>query len=127
IRKHTKIELSDSGHFIRVKKNEEELLIKPSDTKEVRYTTAEGREYIGIPKDNCWLFKMSSKGEISVYTYLPGNMLKYVIAIKKGENGDIVPYTKENILIMVEDNETSLKYAEANDLWKAISSYNKSK
>jgi hypothetical protein len=125
INKLTNIEWSDSGCFIKVKKDDEEMLLKPSDTKEVSYTTEEGKEYIGIPVNNCWLFKMNNKGEIAVYTYLPENMYKYAVAIRKGENGNIVAYTRVNILKMVSNDETSLRYIDKNDLWKAISSYNK--
>ena len=123
IRRYTKIEISDSVHFMKIKINKKNLLIRPADTKEVIYVTPKGKEYTGFPRDTCWLFKMRS-GKINIFTYLPENEMKYLVAMQKGIGGEIVAYTKVNIIQMVKDNDLALKFVETNELWKAMCIYN---
>jgi hypothetical protein len=122
ISKYTKININDSIHYIEFKKGKKEFLIKPADTKEIKFTTSSGYTYTGIPKDSCWLFKMR-QGKISTYSYLPEFDPIYLIAIQKG-NGEILPYTKENVIKMVEGNEEAVKHAAKGNLDKALLIYN---
>ena len=120
--KYTRININDSIHSITIKKKKERRIVKPFETKFVKFTNARGELYIGIPKDTCWLFKIHS-GRINAYSYLPEVDDIHIRAIQKGGE-EIVPYTKAYVLKMVESNKEAMKYAEKGKLHEALCAYN---
>lgn len=107
----------------RREKKGRDLIIKPSDTKQIQHAN-NGKMYIGIPADSCWLFK-TIPGLINSYAPLPWANTEYIIAVQKGD-GPIVPMTKENLYKMIDDPKLR-KTIEKGKLYQAVWKYNGSK
>ena len=97
---------TDEDNSITVKIRKVKTTLFPEDTKSISRTTYDGQLLTGIPADSCWLFKTMS-GKINTYSYLAEPGLDYVIAIQEGDQGKIVPLTKENLEFMTTDTEDS--------------------
>jgi hypothetical protein len=122
----TKIELKEDKHQITVKNGKTKRVFIPSDTKSIYRTTYAGEKLTGIPADTCWLF-MSKAGKINAYSVIAEPGLSYISAIQFGDDGPILPFNKQNLLEMVEDNEKAVQYIEKKELINAIKAYNEVK
>ena len=112
---------------ITVKIKGDKEVFYPVDTKSISRTTFEGQLLIGIAADSCWLFKAMS-GKINMYSPLAETGVSYISAIQHGDNGPIVPLTKENLLIIVgNENEKLNQLIEKRKLIKAVEYYNAAK
>ena len=121
----TRIDHSGATHTLSVKhKDRFEQMISPADTKEIFRYDVENRKISGIPADSCWLFK-TKPGKINCYSFLSEMGMAYVIAIQLGDDGPIVPLTKENLIPMVGNDPKLLKYIEKGKLRKAVETFNK--
>ena len=121
----TKIHISESVHFlkVRMKKGEKKIELHPKDTK-VIYCLGNSQQLKGIPADTCWLF-LTEKGKINSYSFLPELQSDLVIAIQKGNDGPIVGLTEANLTSMVIDHGEAMKYVQKKKWLKAIKVYNK--
>jgi hypothetical protein len=112
------------NHSITIKSKKERTTLYPADTKSISRTTSDGMRLVGIPADSCWLFK-TSKGKINSYSFVAEPGMDYVIAIQNGNDGPIVPLTKDNLLAITgTENEKVAKLIEKGKLIKAIEFYN---
>jgi hypothetical protein len=121
-KKFVSINIYDSVHFIDIRKKKEHIILKPADTKKIVFKTSY-KDYVGLPNDTCWLFKMGI-GRINTYTYIPEDDWLYVAAIQKGTNEPIVGLTKENLLEMVKSNSEAYELAEKGKFRMAIKTFN---
>jgi hypothetical protein len=123
----TKINLTEKGKdnsiTVKGKVKKEKREIFPKDTKYISRVSPEGRIYTGVPADSCWLFK-TVQGEINGYSFLAEASETLVFAIQQGNDGAIVPLTKENLLPMVESEARSSELAQKGKLHKALLRYN---
>lgn len=122
----TRIDLpKDKGnHSITFKTKTGKQTLSPSDTKAITRITYEGKQLYGIAADSCWLFKTDA-GRINSYSFLAEPGMSYIIAIQDGENGPIVPLTKENLQAIVgTGNEKINKLLAKDKLIKAVEEYN---
>jgi hypothetical protein len=119
----TRINLDKHEDFLLVKVNKEKKHIVPSETKSISRITMEGRKFVGIPVDSCWLFKVRS-GKINMYSFLAEENLSYVIAMQEGNDGPIVPLEKETLQGIMWDDPKLLKLIEKKKYVKAIEGYN---
>ena len=115
----------DEDNSITVKIRKVKATLFPEDTKSISRTTYDGQLLKGIPADSCWLFKTVT-GKINTYSYLAELGLDYVIAIQEGDQGKIVPLSKENLLQMITstDDPKIYKWIENKKFTKAIERYN---
>ena len=119
-----RIDHASNNHYIIVKAGKRNDKIVPSDTKMIYRIDFQGTRLYGLPADSCWLFK-SQPGKINSYSFLAEKGMDYVIAIQNGDEGSIVPLTKENLLEMVGDNSWTLKLIDQGRLVKAVQTFNK--
>jgi hypothetical protein len=70
-----------------------------------------------------WLFK-SESGRINAYSFLAEKGMDYLIAIQQGDEGPIVPLTKDNLLPMVGNDARLIKLVEKGKLMKAVQIFN---
>jgi len=124
----TKINVKDDKHHTIVIKNKKvKTVIHPSETKSLSRVTVDGQKISGIPADSCWLFKTYS-GRINTYSFLAEPGMSLITAIQDGDEGAIIPLTKENLLEMVEYDDPKVhQLIETDDLVAAIKLYNKKK
>jgi len=97
--------------------------IYPSDTDFIFGKIGADTWLKGVPADSCWLFKCD-EGKINSYSFVPEQGTNLIIAIQKGEDGPILPLTKDNLLSLMADDPKALKLAERNKLTNAIFQYN---
>ena len=118
-----KITSDEEGlNFLELKLKGAKGEVYPSETKSIARKGLDGW-ITGIPADTCWLFKTAT-GRINSYSFLAEPETTLIIAIQKGVKGEILPLTKENLLPMVEDDPKATRFAEENDLFRAIKRYN---
>ena len=121
----TRIEHTDATHALTVKDgNRKKVNISPSDTKAIFRIRADGWKIYGIPADSCWLF-LSEPGYINSYSFLAEPGMSYVIAIQDGEDGPIVPLTKDNLLPILGNDPKILKLIDKGKLVKAVELFNR--
>ncbi len=123
ISKKAKIVTKDSVHTLNWSEKGEKKLITPAETKEI-YRMENGKKITGSPTDSCWLFPVES-GAISTFSILSETDDPIISHIQKGSGGQILPLTKENLTLMLSDNEKAIKLVEKGKLLKAINMYNK--
>jgi hypothetical protein len=120
----TRINLSQKeDNSITVKQKHGKTQIFPNDTKYIMRVTFDNKILKGIPADSCWLFKVV-QGEINGYSFLAEEMEMYVIAIQAGDDGPIVPLTKENLMPLVVSEKKAYELAKKNKLHRALNRYN---
>lgn len=120
----TRINLSQKGdNSITVKQKHGKKQIFPNDTKYIMRVTLDNKILKGIAADSCWLFKIV-QGEISSYSFLAEEIQMYVIAIQAGDDGPIIPLTKENLMPLVVSDEKAYELAKKNKLHRALNRYN---
>ena len=118
-------------HFMNVEWHGAAKAVIPSETKSISRIMPNGREWVGIPADTCWLFRISS-GKINTYSFLDRKKPEYTIAIQKGD-GPVVALTVENFLSMLTPDERARwsAYAEFKNkfktLFEVVEKYNKNK
>jgi hypothetical protein len=119
----SRIDISTNKHFITVKKDKQKINISPADTKSISHISKyNGYTIKGIPADSCWLF-MVDKGKINSYSFIPDEVMLFIVAVQKGE-GPIVPLTKKTLQEMVGEDPKLSKLIEDGDLLEAIEVYN---
>lgn len=112
------------NHSISVKTKQGKQIFFPSDTKSVSRITMEGKQLLGIAADSCWLFRTAT-GKINSYSFLAEPGMTYVIAIQQGDDGPILPLTKENLIPIIGTADEKLnKLIEKGKLVKAVEVYN---
>lgn len=123
VKAYTRIDVKTVPHSVTIALGSEVKTLKPSDTHLVSLLKDDGDETIGIPADTCWLFKMA-QGALNIYTYLPYPDWSMVVALQKGDNGDIVRITAETLKTMIADNPKALQLFNLNKWRLAIEAYN---
>jgi hypothetical protein len=124
----TKVEIGLAyrrDHYIIVNNKGTDQVFFPSDTKSISRVTSSGKRITGIPVDSCWLFKTYIGEKINGYSFLsePGSF--HIIAIQEGENGPILPLTRESLLLITRTNDKRIcKMIENGKLIEAIEAYN---
>jgi hypothetical protein len=119
---YTSIDFDEKQGSIVFKNKKEKSTVTPNQTIELFRTNSEGRKYIGIPADSCWLF-LCTKGKINTYSNLPELNIKFAIAVQKGD-GLILPITKQNLIEMVGDHKKALALIEKKQYIKAVKAFN---
>jgi hypothetical protein len=120
----TRINIKSKKHTIQVKAANGKLSLTPANTREIYRITLSGKKLSGLPADSCWLFK-SVTGKINAYSYLAEEGYTYVIAIQDGDDGPILPLTKNNLLAIMDDDPKIFKLIEKKKLLTALEAYNK--
>ena len=120
----TKIDFTSDTHSLTVRgANRQKQKIYPFYTKEIFRIDENGRKISGVPSDSCWLFKCH-EGKINAYSFLAEKGMAYVIAIQQGDDGPIVPLTKNNLLPMVGNDPKIVKLVEKGKLVRAVQTVN---
>lgn len=120
----TRVDVSFIPNFISYMNGDRAVMIKPENTKSISRITREGKQLLGIPADSCWLFKTVS-GKINIYSFLPEEGFSFAIAIQKGEDSLIIPFTTGAVKDMVADDPKAFKMAMNKKYVQAIEQYNK--
>ena len=124
INKKVKIDVSDTVHQLHWKENADKKVIVPRDTKEIfRIDATTGRKISGIPMDSCWAFLVDTK-KIRTYSITSEILDPLIAYIQKDEYSPILPLTKDNLELMVSDNEKALALAKKGKLLRALRKYN---
>jgi hypothetical protein len=123
VKAYTRIDTRVVPHSVTILLGGEIKHLTPAETHLVSLLKDDGDEAIGIPTDTCWLFKMA-KGALNIYTYLPYPDWNMVVALQKGEHGDIVRITAETLKTMIADNPKALQLFNLNKWRLAIEAYN---
>ena len=119
-----KIDVLDSVHSLVIKNGKSKRVIRPQDTKAIhRYLLVDGHKITGVPTDSCWLF-MVEDGRIKMYAKLPFDGAKAVVAIQRGEKGNIVPLTRENLIAITGEDPRLMPFIQNKEYVKAIWKYN---
>jgi hypothetical protein len=120
----SRMEAQDKKMYVMQKEKKLKRKIFPNETKSISgYSSTWGR-IKGIPADSCWLFKIT-KGPINCYSSLPMMDIVTAIAIQKGEDGEIVSLSKENLeAITGTEDEKIKKWLEKDKLTKVIQYFN---
>ena len=116
------IDLSDSVHCIEWGKKENQIIIKPSETKEI-YRMVRGEKISGKAMDSCWIFS-AGFGKINTYSVTSETDYPLIAYVQKGVDKPILPLTEANVREMVKDNGKALKLADRKKLLKAVEKYN---
>jgi hypothetical protein len=118
-------EKKEEDHSLSLKTPDGIRMVYPSDTRAITRITSEGKQLYGIAADSCWLFKTAT-GKINSYSFIAELNTTYVTAIQKGEDGPILPLTKDNLVAIVgTDNPKLNKLVSKGKLLKAVHQYNK--
>lgn len=123
----TKIQWMDSVDYIEVKKGKEKIKIKVTDTRQIwRRGLQTGRQIIGVATDTCWLFP-TVRGAINCYSFLAEpDQINYTTAIQYGDDGKIIPLTKDNLLeITGTSDKKIMKQVKKKNLPAAVKIFNK--
>lgn len=122
----TRINLEDEkNHSLVVKNKKVKQTYFPADTKTISRINFDGQLLTGIAADSCWLFKCGT-GKINSYSFLAEVGMGFVIAIQEGNDGPIVPLTKENLEFIVGPDDPKIyQLIEKKKFIKAIEMYNK--
>jgi hypothetical protein len=123
VKSYTRIDTRSVPHSVTIAQGDQVQRLTPSQTHLVSLLKDDGDEAIGIPADTCWLFKMA-EGTLNIYTYLPYPDWSLVIALQKGDNGNIVRITPETLKTMIADNPRALQLFNLNKWRLAIEAYN---
>jgi hypothetical protein len=94
-----------------------------ANTQFISALNENGNEFIGIPGDSTWLFRVSSN-KINLYASVPYYVWDCVVAIQKGDNGLSLQLNPKNLEEMLSDNEDALQFFNAGRIEDAISVYN---
>jgi hypothetical protein len=123
VKAYTRIDTRATPHSVTISLGDEIKQLTPAQTHLVSLLKDDGEEAIGIPADTCWLFKMA-RGTLNIYTYLPYPDWSMVVALQKGDNGDIMRITAETLKSMIADNPKALQLFNLNKWRLAIEAYN---
>lgn len=116
------IDLSDSVHVIKWGKKENQVVIRPSETKEI-YRMQGDKKISGKPMDSCWIFP-AGFGRINTYSVTSDIDYPLIAYIQKGVDRPILSLTEENVREMVKDIDEAVKFVNRKKLLKAIEKYN---
>jgi hypothetical protein len=124
ISKLSKIDEHNGQFFLAIDQPGEMRAIQPSETLELsRYSEQDGI-YKGMATDSCWLFKVE-EGKINLYSVLPENESRFVVALQRGDDGPILPLTIANVKEAIKDDEELLEKLNEKKLVGALMKYNK--
>jgi hypothetical protein len=123
VKAYTRVDIRSKPHTIDLELDGKTVTLTPSDTHFISMLSDLGEETLGIPADTCWLFG-NQNDKINVYTFLPFSGWEFIAAIQKGENGNIVMFTPENVLEMISDNPDAMQLLEQGEIEDAIRVYN---
>ncbi len=120
----SRIESDEKKMYVIHKEKKEKRKIFPNDTREIYgYSSLYGR-IKGTPADSCWLFKAYT-GAINSYLSLPMKDYNLVIAIQKGDGGEIVQLNKKNVeAITGREDPKIAKWLDKNKLIRILMYYN---
>jgi hypothetical protein len=118
----SKIYVTDSKHYILKKEGGATLMINPGETRTIARITNGGKQLLGIPDGDRWLFKVI-EGRINGYFFLAEDEVNGVSKIQRG-NGDIVDFTPQALLQMVEGDPDAVELIVAEKYVEAIRRFN---
>jgi hypothetical protein len=104
ITSRAKIDEHKGRFYLAIKERDLTRSITPSQTISISRTSGGGKHYVGIPAENCWLFKIV-EGKINLYSVLADDMPRFIVAFQKGNGAPIVQLTKENVQAALSDDE----------------------
>lgn len=120
----TKIEYDSDKHSVTVRDaGNKKRIIYPSDTKGLTRIDESGQELYGVPADSCWLFQ-SASGRINCFSFLAEQGMDHVIAIQDGDEGPVVPLSKDNLRAIVGNDPKLLKLIEKGRMMRAVKLFN---
>jgi hypothetical protein len=117
----TKIDISGREHFITATEADIPKIIKPGDTKSLSRLTTDGRQLLGVPNNNRWLFKTIS-GKINAFYFLAEDT-ELISDIQKGD-GPIVPFSPQALLDMIGGDPDIFQMINRQKFAMAIKSFN---
>jgi hypothetical protein len=118
----SKIYVTASKHYVLKKEGGATLMVNPSETRTIARITASGKQLLGIPEGDQWLFKVI-EGRINGYFFLAEDEVKAVSKIQK-ENGGIVDFSPQALLQMVEGDPDAAELIAAGKYVEAIRRFN---
>ncbi|HTF21636.1 MAG TPA: hypothetical protein VK658_26335 [Chryseolinea sp.] len=118
-----KIEVSNDGYFIAANKLNPQEIIKPSDTKSLSRLTKDGRQLLGQPFENAWLFKVID-GPIDGYYYLAEEETQIISHLQK-HDGPLIPFLPEVLEEMIGEDDDLIRLIRKQKFVEAINDYNK--
>ena len=118
-----KIDVSNDGYFIAPNKPNVPKIIRPSDTKSLSRLTKSGRQLLGIPYENAWLFKIVD-GSIDGYYYLAEEGTQVLSHLQK-DDGALMPFSPALLEEMIGEDRDLMKLIKKKKFVDAINNYNK--
>lgn len=116
------IHIQDFIHHLEYGKLNDKWMVRPFETKQVYRLDGE-RRITGIPHESHWLFLIDT-GSIKTYSILSEVNNPLIAYIQKDTSEPLLPFTIENVILLVEDNKRALTLAKKEKLLKAIREYN---
>lgn len=103
-----------------------EQKIYPKETLKISRLDNDGTEYVGMPNDSCWLFKIIS-GKITAYsivsqTYQDDSIYLTAFSV---DNGPIQKLTPDALGDILKPDERAYRAFKADDYFMAINRFNK--
>jgi hypothetical protein len=120
---NSKIHTTGERHFIIV--NDPSLgtsMVYPSDTKTLSRMTPDGKQLLGIPNGDYWLFKIL-EGKINGYYILAEEKARVLSHIQKGD-GEIVSLTPQSLADMVDGDPDIMVLINKGKYIEAIKAFN---
>ncbi len=117
----SKIYVTDGPHYVLAKGKK----VFPQDTKSLSRVTASGRQLLGLPHGDKWLFNVLP-GKINGYFFLAEDDLKAVSHIQKGD-GPLIDFTPDALLQMVDGDPDAIDLIVRKKYYDAIVFYNSKK
>lgn len=123
VRAYTRVDIKTVPHSITVRIGRVSRRLTPPETQFIVKIGDNNQEYIGLPADSCWMFRMIS-GEINVYHFLPFNQWEFAVAIQKGQDAPIQKITPDLIKFLISDDQKAMQFFEDGKHETAIRVYN---
>lgn len=120
---YTRVDTKSIPHSITARVEKLTRKFTPRDTQFIVRIGDNSHEYIGLPADSCWMFRMIS-GKINVYHFLPFNQWEFAVAIQKGQDAQIQKINPDLIKLLIADDPKATQFFEDGDYETAIRVYN---
>lgn len=117
-----KIDVANDEYFITDNSHQPPLVIRPSDTKSLSRLAKNGRQLLGTPYENAWLFNVID-GPIAGYYYLAEEGTQVISHVQK-DAGPLVPFSPDVLEAMIGEDTDLMKLFRKQKFVEAIKAYN---
>jgi hypothetical protein len=98
-------------------------VFKLADTQFISVLWEGGDESIGVSGDSTWLFRVNSNN-LNLYASVPYYVWDCIVAVQKGDEGEIVKLDAQNLEDALSDSDNALSFFIDGRIEESISAYN---